>query len=284
VKEYCVRRWRRIFPPFWFALAATVVLTALLPQIFCDSVRPMGQPLDLNPWQWLGNVTLTELWRPYLGGGDTLWILGPAWSLCYEEQFYILCGIALFLAPQRFFLLMAVITVVVLIGVAVAPTLGLSLKGFFLDGRWLMFAAGVLVYWARNYGRPRRSITLLSVCAVALVLGWPGIRILNPYIGLRAIAVAIVFALLLLLIERHDKRLQQKTAGGLVTCCGTMCYSLYLIHWPVVKLVSQGLWRMGVTTPLNTLTITIPACMIASIAVALFFHRKIERRFMHISA
>jgi peptidoglycan/LPS O-acetylase OafA/YrhL len=60
-----------------------------------------------------------------------------------------------------------------------------------------------------------------------------------------------------------------------------MCYSLYLVHWPITKLISHWLFELGVTTVWDTLAITIPVGVAASVCVAWVFHVLVERRFLN---
>jgi len=60
-----------------------------------------------------------------------------------------------------------------------------------------------------------------------------------------------------------------------------MCYSFYLIHWPIVKALSQAFYRIGIQSEWLTLVFTIPVTVFVSACVAWGFHVAIERRFMN---
>ena len=165
------RRVRRIFPPYWAIAFGSVALTTALAaagrgDLVAGDYGFIPHPSSLTWSQWLGNLTLTETWRHHLFGGPALKIVGPAWTLCYEEQFYAVCGVLLMLAPRQFFLGIAGVTFLTLIvaPIAIARPDLLPISGFFLDGRWLMFAEGVAVYYILNYAptdpghRPRRFV------------------------------------------------------------------------------------------------------------------------------
>lgn len=129
-----------------------IVATKLTHQtdLFADRNNPIPDPFSLSIPHWLGNLTLTESWRGTAFGGQQ-YFLGPILSLCYEEQFYLVCGLLLFVSRWCFFrnaLLVSLATVVV---ATVAAVAGLHLQGFFFDGRWLMLAFGILVYWLLIY-------------------------------------------------------------------------------------------------------------------------------------
>ena len=78
-----------------------------------------------------------------------------------------------------------------------------------------------------------------------------------------------------------DRRLSGSPFAAPVSWCGLMCYSLYLVHWPVCKGLSHALYAAGVDTPRLTVLVTMPACLAASIAAAWPFHVLVERRFLN---
>src|SRR5262249_49501534 len=93
VGQYFKRRFRRIFPPYWVGLLFAMAVVSLAwacgsPALLTDEDSPIPHPSSLTRQQWLGNLTLTETWRQHLTEDPYYLQLGPAWSLCYEEQFY----------------------------------------------------------------------------------------------------------------------------------------------------------------------------------------------------
>jgi peptidoglycan/LPS O-acetylase OafA/YrhL len=293
---FFMRRFRRIFPPYWAALvlAAAVMAVAAVAdsRLLADHKNPLPHPASLTGMQWLGNTTLTEQWRYHLAGGPKRLLLGPAWSLCYEEQFYALCGLLLLLAPRRFFAGVAAMSLLVLglLPLAFGRT-GPSVSGFFFDGLWLLFAAGVLVYHQQNYGsKSQRRALLLLLCAglaaAAYVryvspLGRSGVAQRDHSFGLVA---GLAFALLLVALRPWDQRLARARLLRPLAWCGGMCYSLYLVHWPVTKLVTLSLALHGVNGVWPTLLVSLPLATAASVAVAWAFHRLVERRFLNAPA
>ena len=269
VREYLWRRYRRIFPPFWIFIGTSALLiwfSAFSSRFvfFSDEVHPISQPASLSAWQWIGNLTLTESWRYLLAGGPQLYFMGHAWSLCYEEQFYLVCGLLLFLTPLKFFRSSLWVTIGVL--VVAVPTLFLNLPvyGFFFDGRWLMFALGLLVYWLLNYAsgtlvdRTRRvMIGIAMLLTAGLVVRPVRLFLTNGYAV--EIFAALIFSVVLLYLRRFDTQIIRSRLLGPITWCGTMCYSLYLSHWPIVKALSNWLWHHGLNSARSTLFVTVPA-------------------------
>jgi peptidoglycan/LPS O-acetylase OafA/YrhL len=246
-----------------------------------DDVHPMVSPARLSGWQWAGNVSLTEAWRSRLIGDRTQFYLAPSWTLCYEEQFYAVCGLLL-LAGRRFFrsALLGLTGIVIAIAFVHHLVVKLPIGGFFFDGRWLPFAAGVLVFYRLQYPEAplsRRAMPVLGIAFAAAVL-W---RILHRSNFGEEFIVAFAFAMLLVFLHRWDLQIATSRLLLPVTFCGAMCYSLYLTHWPVAKGLSHLLYRLGVQGEWPTLLVTIPVSIMASVALAWVFHLAVERRFLN---
>ena len=101
------RRFWRIYPPYWTALLFFIGVVVLLDAFELGGLHKgkfaveLDSPSALDWPRWLGNITLTETWRPHVWGPERDIYTGVAWSLCYEEQFYFVCFLILLLAPKR---------------------------------------------------------------------------------------------------------------------------------------------------------------------------------------
>ena len=141
------------------------------------STRPT--PLDWR--QWLGNLTLTETWRAHFWGPPRNVYTSVAWSLCFEEQFYLICFLALWLAPRRFYAAHGGATV----AIASARVwfwwvggLGSLTRGTF-PLLWHEFAVGLAVFYRLNVARRESSkrlaeLGLVALLGVGLVTGGEG--------------------------------------------------------------------------------------------------------------
>ena len=289
--QFFLRRFRRIFPPYWVTLLAYLALFGgafLLGWnwLFLDPVPPaVPNPFGLTALQWTGNLTLTEQWRHHLAGSPQLWFTGQAWSLCYEEQFYIVCGVALFLARRRLFVCLAVITAVVgvIVGVEILGYHFSSFRGFFFDGMWLEFAAGVWVYYRLRYVRSRVGRVFDAGLLALVVLGTVAQLKVKSYYGWGAI-IAWAFAALLCFLHRWDVPMARSRILRPICFCGIMCYSLYLTHWPFTKALSHLLYLGGIRGAWPTLLVTIPVCVAMAVSLAWCFHCLVERRFLNTPA
>jgi peptidoglycan/LPS O-acetylase OafA/YrhL len=280
VRTYFWRRFRRIFPPLWAMIGLGVVLFLVLdyglwPEILSGQPWPQLRPWWYSGRQWLGNLTLTETWLPYLVGGSRGHFPGQAWTLCYEEQFYALTGLILLLAPRRFFAAGLALSTGVVIAAVACRRQNIATDGYFFDGSWLTFAAGMLVYYRANYagtmGRWAVAGTLAAGAGLAVggVVEVPGGEIAFP------------FALLLVLAHRFDAWTSGARLFVPFTFCGQMCYSLYLIHQLPVKAISNGFHRAGIVSETETLLITAPLCVAVSVTLGWCFFLAVERRFLN---
>jgi peptidoglycan/LPS O-acetylase OafA/YrhL len=286
VADYFKRRFRRIFPPYWATMGLVAGCVLLLWPMLSQPmgyIEPAPNPLRLTPAQWFGNVTLTETWRPCLFGGPGRWLVGQAWTLAYEEQFYAVTGLLLLVARRRFYEGVAVVSAVVL----VLCSSGLYRFGVFWDGRWLLFAAGIGIYWSIGRGDWLSRVGLSVLFLVALAYGARDIGALREYAWSsdrpdgKEVVVAAAFALALLWLHPLDSQLSNSWLAQPFAFCGRICYSLYLTHYVVVLAISHALYRAGFTSPAQTATVTLPLCMAAAITVGSAFYWAVECHFLN---
>jgi len=290
--SFFYRRARRIYPPLWAVLAVTAAVAALLPAVAMPGpsathAHPLANPADLSAWHWVGNLTLTEEWRPHLVGPPKDYLTGQVWTLCYEEQFYILVGLIVLTMRRWLFPALAAVTALVFLnildlGPALAPY-QLPRRGFFFDGLWLAFAAGVAVYYRANYATPILRWCLDGLLAAGLL--WAIRDVPTPWdyrpnlVGY--LIPSFAAALLLGRLHRFDAIVADARLLAPLRFCGRMCYSLYLVHAPVALLISWNLYRVGVTSPTGVLLITLPIAAACSVGLSYLFHRLVERRFLN---
>jgi peptidoglycan/LPS O-acetylase OafA/YrhL len=290
--DYFLRRFRRIFPPYWIAIVLFLLFCGLLvimriDWLLFDDIHPFKGPSSLSWIQWIGNVTLTETWRPNVVGADgTRFFLGVAWTLCYEEQFYLVCGVLMWLSPQYFFRNCLVVTVVIfLMTLYKIAVVGLGApNGFFFDGRWLQFACGIGVYYRLHHcGRDlphwRKYImeVTLFVTFLYTMIAWK----LQKHQLLEELFVSSFFALALIPLFRYDRIWFSARIWRGIWVCGTMCYSFYLVHAMPVKAISNLLFRAGFEGLWMTAFITLPVCVVVAALLGWAFHCLVERRFLN---
>jgi peptidoglycan/LPS O-acetylase OafA/YrhL len=284
MKTFFFRRFRRIFPPYWIYLGVVALVFAIAfvigrPEVVTGLKATLQNPWRMEFWQYIGTFFLTATWQDRLVGKGGM-MSGQAWSLCYEEQFYFVSGLLLWSCPRRIFTGFAVITAAVLAIYLGSPALGWDLHGFFFDGFWLLFAAGVLVYYRVNYTETRRArlievFLFLTFCA--FLWAHPSSTWYNRYFY----PAGLGFAVLLCWLHPWDEAISTSRLLSPVTFCGRMCYSLYLIHVPIVAIGGKLIYENGVQGFWPTMLVAVPVLTILSVASAHLFAVFVERRFLN---
>jgi peptidoglycan/LPS O-acetylase OafA/YrhL len=172
------KRLRRIYPPYWVALFLFVATTWALDRAGLHRLHRGGHSLELispgalNRAQWLGNITLTETWRSHVFGGGSMEVFTRvAWSLCYEEQFYLVSFLALLVAPRRLFPVLAILSAMIVSFRSMAADVG-SLFRF--DGSfiylWQEFAVGLAVYWRLVWATTPKAKRVIDAALVSMMV------------------------------------------------------------------------------------------------------------------
>jgi peptidoglycan/LPS O-acetylase OafA/YrhL len=281
--QYFGRRVRRIFPPFWCATVLTALLTGTIYAcgwggLLSNTARqldPIVQPQALTVWQWIGNVTLSETWRDQTAA--PAWVLGQAWTLAYEEQFYAVTGLFLAAFRRDWLVAAAALSASNLLYCGMDASIGAP-RGVFWDGQWFVFAYGLAVYAFVHRSTPLTRACILSTLAAGA--GWALTRedLMQP--EPLQLLVGAAFATLLIILHPHDALLRGWALRPL-QWCGVRCYSIYLLHWPVTKIVVGLGILIGLTSPAQILGIVMPAAILASVAAAAPFYDLVERRFVN---
>lgn len=289
IRDYFRRRLIRIFPPFWCAVVVSLGLCCafeyLVPGRLGSAPWPVTMPWDMNFIQWFGSLTLTGTWCGRLLGESAACYPIQAWSLCYEEQFYAVIGTLLLLGGRHLFRATAILTGLVLLVDLICLRTGLNIKGFFFDEHWLMFAAGVGVFWTVNRATRLQAhwyFALLVSAIFALFAASFTTSLFghgSQFSAWRVIS-ALGFALLLTTLKKADRQIANWVRLDWLKSCGVMCYSIYLIHLFPCKIISLELIRAGFRDDLSTLLLTIPLCLVTAISLGYIFHQLVERRFV----
>jgi peptidoglycan/LPS O-acetylase OafA/YrhL len=248
IRVFAVRRVRRLYPPFLFAVALTALLDAVGASLNPALYAGESEYWRLNMWQYgdrsfstlFGNLLMqSALMVPPFGSN------GALWSLAYEFWFYALYPIFV-LITVRFgtyhaFAIIAPVGLAIQLAVKVAPTLLPSWLGGVLLC-WIIWCAGALL--AEAYaGRVR--LPGLEIAAAAATLGLALLvarrSTLDGPVGFQAVAWGVCLTILLgyfLLAAPRWVRLVAERAARSLALLGVISYSLYLVHLPWLTLLA----------------------------------------------
>jgi peptidoglycan/LPS O-acetylase OafA/YrhL len=293
VGTFTMRRVMRVYPTFaiWLILMTLAIGAAewFYPDASFWTKKSHFVPLSEMHWvDWFSNLTLTHTWLPQLLGARSISMTEVSWTLCYEVQFYFVCGLLLAVCPRAFFPAVAAVTfalaVLFLFDSATGPSH--RLRGSFLDGRWLQFAMGIGVYYFLNYRSPVAQRAFAALLAAAAISCWfvrNGISVEAAVLrkNLMEMAFCASFAAVLIPLKAWDVPFRNSSWTSPLMKCGLISYSLYLVHWPFCKIVSGGVWKFGIRTLPETVCVTIPLCAAVSLGAAVAYYSLVERHFIN---
>jgi peptidoglycan/LPS O-acetylase OafA/YrhL len=233
LRSFYIRRFLRIFPPYYAMLAIVAGITML------KSADPSAVRADL-PWAvcYLSNmVPMTS-------------VLAITWSLAVEEQFYLAVPALQKYAPRWFPALAAgAYLLASLFPLGFAP--GLHLPAFFRETTFGPILLGVLLAYVlddpRSYAIAWRALRhpaspAFALAAVLAASSYPGPDLTGwP-------RIAIHWALLLLLascVVRERHVFSRALSLWPVQRVGIVSYGIYLFHMLVMHLVEKGMRAGG---------------------------------------
>jgi peptidoglycan/LPS O-acetylase OafA/YrhL len=287
--QYFWRRMRRIYPPLWGALVFAIIFTSLIElnsKLFASCLQ-LPRMAEFIPIDWISNFTATSSWLSGLLGEKGEYLIQNTWTLCYEEQFYAVTGLLLVVAARHFFATVYAVALATLVVRHVSRHFHWPIDGFFFDGHWLIFAAGILLYHRIQYLRGQRS--RWTIAALAGVAGYGLCERLfaadahHRHVG-EYIFVACLFALVMIVAKKWDSHIVRSFAAKPFLWCGKFSYSIYLTHYPIVVTTSCVLAGLGFHTDGWVFLVTVPACIAISLPVAYLFYLLVERHFVNAPA
>jgi peptidoglycan/LPS O-acetylase OafA/YrhL len=199
-----------------------------------------------------------------------------AWSLCFEEQFYLMCFLALWLAPGRMmYPALGVATLVIVAARALVWQFGdlWSIRGTF-PLLWHEFAVGLAVFYRFNVAKAPIERRLVDVGLAALLL--TGLLTAG-----RETVTAAAFGLVLIALKRWDVRSESLGWLAPFRASGRRCYSIYLAHLPVCVVGNHWLFDLGLTSFWARTLVMMPLVSVAGVAAGWAFHALVETHFLN---
>lgn len=269
--DFYARRIRRIIPASIFVLVCTIVLSCmLLPPLILPQVLKESIATAL----YIPNVYHALQQTDYLADTSVSPFL-HYWSLGIEEQFYLLWPLILFLLLKALKfnknILIPVILIILLasfFGNYFLTKYSQSWSFFLIFTRaWELISGALLAVLTSGREFPKKTHSKI----LGLVCGWSGIVLLGysaatyneatefpgaaaalPVLG----AILIIFAGTL----SNATALNRVLGNRFLQYIGTISYSLYLWHWPVIIFAEELFPNLNHTTSLIVL-FTVSVCL-----------------------
>ena len=232
LRPYFLRRLTRLEPPY------VVSMLALFPAV----VLMTGTP----PARLLPHLLASLAYVHNLVFGEGSLLNSVAWSLEIEVQFYILAPLlaAAAFRARRAALRRALIAAACLAAVTLQLTLMRGMDALTLASFIQFFGVGFLLAdlyttdWKDASPRPRAWDALWLACWPLLFAAW------EAPAAVREIAFpALIFAVFAASLRGRLSRAAMSNPW--VVTIGGMCYTIYLLHYPLISLLGRVTARVG---------------------------------------
>lgn len=266
------RRIRRLSPALFTVVAGVVALSAA-DVLAAHASDAIAATWSYTNWHVIASGD-SQLLRTIVGP------LGPTWSLAVEEQIYLLLVLAVYAStrgrrPLPTLLAVALTAAVVSTALAVTVSDWNPRLEFGTDVRAAEVAIGValavaLKRWSWTALTPGRGDALAAGGLTLILAGFALVDLTPPWLlhgGYTALA--LVSAVTITGLLAHG-RVASLLSGRAIVALGRISYSLYLVHWPVISVMTEE------RTELSGAGLAVVQ-VLASLAVAVALHVLVEQ-------
>nr|WP_296064890.1 acyltransferase [uncultured Actinoplanes sp.] len=273
--RYARRRAWRILPPYWAALVFSLAIAATV------SPLPLSDPPSIRSVVVYGLLMQDVVVAPVPNGAF--------WSIAVEAGLYFAFPLLLLMrrragaAPT-----LALITVPVVAAGLLHPGMSAAGRstGFTVELAPLftlgLVAAGILTAGDRIRRWPWHWLAALAATPVILLIGVKGsVWTVNRYYWVD-LAIGPAIALLLAAVaSRRSSGLMRLLDNSPLRGLGRISFSLYLIHLPIVSMISRRLVAPHVPPGMpafwTTLVLAVPVAAVAAWCFAAVFERPFQQ-------
>lgn len=230
--RFFIGRFKRIVPAYYFMLLFCIGAAILyFPSSF---FAPFYGELR-NTIFFLSNRAF-GMWINYFGAQNHQNLLLHTWSLSIEMQFYIILPLIVMIIPKRWRVASFICIFIILLAYTEynLRVLGENSKMYFsLPARSLEFIIGIAVNFLPSDKKLKGVFKqVLSIIALTtVILSFFLINENSIFPGLTALPACVGTAIIIWL---SDSRINLFFSNKILVFIGTISYSLYLWHWPVL--------------------------------------------------
>lgn len=272
--DFYLRRLRRLFPALAATVAATLLFAALIfePGLLVEtakaSIASVFGGANLYSWTHSGYFDAASHNQPLL----------HIWSLSLEEQFYLLWPLVILSLRKWPRALLGVTGALLLISLGLSEMMikkDPQAAFFLLPGRMFLLLMGAMLYLVdqRRQGNEREGF--VNEIALLIGLGTIGFAVstfgdATPFPGMHAFLIGA--GAVTVIAGGRARYSGWLLRNRVMVAIGTVSYSAYLAHWPVVVFATYSLQR-----PLNIWEGI--AATLASLVMGAWMVRYIENPF-----
>lgn len=211
-KRFWIRRWFRTLPAYYVVLLLT-----------------FSQRVIQERWQ------IEDAWYLVFAQNyvfESLPFLGISWSLCIEEQFYLLIAPLLLLLPTRSAITIALGLMILIPGIGrwIVADANPWMTHLRIDG----CAYGVLLaHVFLNYPEIWKRLEHVSPWGILIGVGWLSVVIVNRYLGEGGDLPLFVYVLVsgfLVVLSQTTDFWKERATHPILQYFASRSYSLYLVH------------------------------------------------------
>lgn len=265
-QSYLIARFLRLAPLYYVLIVSAFCLAAI------DLIEPnywmakFGSSFDAY------NLTMHLTFLSFLDYRIASSILGVEWTLPIELFWYLMLPLLVIQIERRSYAALGIVLAIAAVGPlskfvisAVLPENSGIATQFMPFQHGLYFALGVAAYYVRKAGIQGRSTALKYVSPAALLFMLIYMSVGDGFVK----QVMAVCAATIIVFQRDDS----PVTSWLLSCrpilfIGTISYSLYLLHFPVIALLTKvASWQPGVGLFIAVCIVSIVASTITYLAI-----------------
>lgn len=271
-----VKRFRKIYLPYWFHLVFVAILIPLS-QAAVSMLKTHSFSLDFfncnySFWEWFQIVTLTKIFSASSGALNKAFLPlnGVVWFIAVLVQIYFVSYLSLLFKGGYLFFLFLVFVLSLLTDVMPGMNI-LVPHGLFLP-YFKQFYVGIILYYFLKNNLLLQLRTKYSFFVTMVFYSL--FSIIAVYFIFSPFLFALLIGFLFWILFPYDEKLSNLIFVRFLSVFGIFSYSLYLLHVPLSPLVGMFVRNLVPLDPkITTPFILVPSVIVISAIWYLFFEK-----------